>query len=233
MQPRRWHSALVSIQLCGASAIWKLPQPTKTLRNEHPKHHCLGYSQAQFTQDAEHLATGVRKFWKTLSSMGVFTQVASNIKGFAHKFACKTAYASCVNGALLLCLTLPTSIFQWLIHFLWWHFLLSTLHFICLGWLGELDYPLQCSFVIDMMFIYSLTLEIRHQKLIAKFALLSTFSSETQFALEVEEKLRMAFSADGIGSGNPFMGCLRQCLWGRRQRGRLFASSDLSFGSFY
>ncbi len=32
--------------------------------------------------------------------MGVFTQLASNIKGFAHKFACKCAYASCVNGAL-------------------------------------------------------------------------------------------------------------------------------------
>ena len=31
--------------------------------------------------------------------MGVFTQVASNIKGFARKFACKSAYASCVNGA--------------------------------------------------------------------------------------------------------------------------------------
>ncbi len=32
--------------------------------------------------------------------MGVFTQVTSNIKGFAHKFARKFAYASCVNGAL-------------------------------------------------------------------------------------------------------------------------------------
>ncbi len=32
--------------------------------------------------------------------MGVFTQVASNIKAFARKFACKSAYASCVNGAL-------------------------------------------------------------------------------------------------------------------------------------
>ncbi len=31
--------------------------------------------------------------------MGVFTQVARNIQGFAHKFACKSAYASCVNGA--------------------------------------------------------------------------------------------------------------------------------------
>ena len=31
--------------------------------------------------------------------MGVFTQVASNIKEFARKFACKSAYASCVNGA--------------------------------------------------------------------------------------------------------------------------------------
>ena len=51
---------------------------------------------AQFTQDAEHLATGVCKFWNTLWSMGVFTQVASNIK----EFACKCADASCVNRAL-------------------------------------------------------------------------------------------------------------------------------------
>ncbi len=31
--------------------------------------------------------------------MGVFTQVRSNIKGFAPKFACKSASASCVNWA--------------------------------------------------------------------------------------------------------------------------------------
>ncbi len=31
--------------------------------------------------------------------MGVFTQVASNIEGFARKFVCKSAFASCVNGA--------------------------------------------------------------------------------------------------------------------------------------
>ncbi len=31
--------------------------------------------------------------------MGVFTQVARNIKGFARKFTCKSAYASCVNRA--------------------------------------------------------------------------------------------------------------------------------------
>ena len=29
------------------------------------------WSWAQFTQDAEHVATGVRKFWNTLSSMEV------------------------------------------------------------------------------------------------------------------------------------------------------------------
>ena len=34
--------------------------------------------------------------------MGVFTQVASNIKAFARKFAHKSAYACCVNGALAL-----------------------------------------------------------------------------------------------------------------------------------
>ncbi len=55
--------------------------------------------KALFTQDAEHLATGVSKLWDTLWSMRVFTQVASNIKGFARKFACKSAYASCVNRA--------------------------------------------------------------------------------------------------------------------------------------
>ena len=32
--------------------------------------------------------------------MGVFTQLASNIKGFARKFVCKCDCASCVNGAL-------------------------------------------------------------------------------------------------------------------------------------
>ncbi len=32
--------------------------------------------------------------------MGVFTQLASNMKGFACKFACRSAYASCVNWAL-------------------------------------------------------------------------------------------------------------------------------------
>ncbi len=48
-----------------------------------------------FTQDAEHLATDISKLWDTLWSMGVFTQVASNIKGFARK----SAHASCVNGA--------------------------------------------------------------------------------------------------------------------------------------
>ncbi len=31
--------------------------------------------------------------------MGVFTQLANNIKGFASKFVCKSAFASCVNGA--------------------------------------------------------------------------------------------------------------------------------------
>ena len=57
-------------------------------------------SWAQFTQDTEHLATCAHKLWNTLWSMGVFTQLASNIKGFAPKFACKCAYASCVNGLL-------------------------------------------------------------------------------------------------------------------------------------
>ncbi len=32
--------------------------------------------------------------------MGVFTQVAPSIKGFACKFVCKSAYVFCVNGAL-------------------------------------------------------------------------------------------------------------------------------------
>ena len=42
--------------------------------------------------------------------MGVFTQLASNIKGFAHKFACKCAYTSCVNGPL-------ASTWQWVLLF--------------------------------------------------------------------------------------------------------------------
>ncbi len=37
--------------------------------------------------NVEHLATGVGKQWNTLWSMGVFTQLASNTKGFAHKSA--------------------------------------------------------------------------------------------------------------------------------------------------
>ena len=41
-----------------------------------------------------------RKQWDTLLQMRVFTQVIRNIKGFAGKFACKPAYASCVNWAL-------------------------------------------------------------------------------------------------------------------------------------
>ncbi len=39
-----------------------------------------------FTQDAEHLATGVHKKWNTA------------INGSVHKFACQSAFASCVNG---------------------------------------------------------------------------------------------------------------------------------------
>ena len=67
------------------------PTPDCTASWPTPSPDC----RAQFTQDAKHLATGVRKFWNTLWSVGVFTQVASNIKGFA----CKCAYASCVNRA--------------------------------------------------------------------------------------------------------------------------------------
>ncbi len=44
-------------------------------------------AKAQFTQDAEHLATGARKLWNTLWSMGVFIQLASHIKRFACKYA--------------------------------------------------------------------------------------------------------------------------------------------------
>ena len=58
------------------------------------------YPWAQFTQDTEHLATHARKRGNTLWSMGVFTQLPSNIKGFAHKFARKSVYAFCVNGPL-------------------------------------------------------------------------------------------------------------------------------------
>ncbi len=38
----------------------------------------LSFPKVQFTPDAEHLATGVRKYWNTLQSMGVFTQFAEN-----------------------------------------------------------------------------------------------------------------------------------------------------------
>ncbi len=51
---------------------------------------CSLIHQAPFTQDAEHLAI--------MEHTAVFTQVASNIKGFAHKCARKSAYAFCVNG---------------------------------------------------------------------------------------------------------------------------------------
>ncbi len=48
----------------------------------------------------EQLATRACTLWNTFWSMGVFTQLASNIKGFAHKFVCKCLRASCVNGPL-------------------------------------------------------------------------------------------------------------------------------------
>ncbi len=50
------------------------------------------------TQSTLQYAQGI--LWNTLWSVGVFTQLASNIKGFASKFGFRCAYASCVNGPL-------------------------------------------------------------------------------------------------------------------------------------
>ena len=45
------------------------------------------------TQKMEHIVAN----WSVHTALQT---IASNIKGFASKFACKSAYASCVNGAL-------------------------------------------------------------------------------------------------------------------------------------
>ena len=66
-------------------SLWYTPVP-QSLR-----------SRSHRTQST--LRKAPRKQWDTLLQMGVFTQVARNIKGFAGKFACKSAYASCVNWA--------------------------------------------------------------------------------------------------------------------------------------
>ncbi len=63
----------------------------------------------------------MQKMEHIIASWSVHTAlqtIASNIKGFASKFACKSAYASCVNWALgrglvvvteLFCLALPSA----------------------------------------------------------------------------------------------------------------------------
>ncbi len=58
---------------------------------------CLMRWHQSVFSPGKHLATGIHKQWNTLWSMGVFTQLAFNTKGFARKFACKSAQASCVN----------------------------------------------------------------------------------------------------------------------------------------
>ncbi len=80
--------------LFGATVVPTGQAPCKEMQRQMSERQ----TKAQFTQDAEHLATGACKLWNTLWSMGVFTQLANNIKGFVCKFACKCAYESCVNG---------------------------------------------------------------------------------------------------------------------------------------
>ncbi len=57
--------------------------------------------RAPFTQDAEHLTTGmyVEQIMEH-SVVSVRGSIHTNIRGFAHKFADKSACASCVNRAL-------------------------------------------------------------------------------------------------------------------------------------
>ncbi len=76
------------------------------VRNDKCKQEPLNFAICQHT--ATSLTSSSHRTWSTLQhahanygtplqSTGVFTQLASNIKGFAHKFACNSAYASCVN----------------------------------------------------------------------------------------------------------------------------------------
>ncbi len=84
------HISTTSFSVCVRGHANCTNNKQRRLSASRPRFH----GQAQFTPDAEHLATCARTLWNTLQSIGVFTQLASNIKGFAHK----CAHASCVNG---------------------------------------------------------------------------------------------------------------------------------------
>ncbi len=75
------------------------PFPPEGLRPQCPPRIQWIAQQRVCSQDAEHVATHVSgKLWNTLWSMEVFTQVASNIKGLAHKFAQIFARTQCERG---------------------------------------------------------------------------------------------------------------------------------------
>ena len=82
-------SVIRPLQFCFATRIFSLG----------PVYTCVGCVRPRSHRMQSTLRKAPRKQWDTLLQMGVFTQVAHNIKGFAHKFACKSAYAFCVNWA--------------------------------------------------------------------------------------------------------------------------------------
>ncbi len=82
--------------------IWRHHHLARSLRDNQLCRNWTGFvpaDEAPFTQDAQHDAQHNAGKWDLLSSMGVFTLHASNIKGFAFQFACASRSASCVNLA--------------------------------------------------------------------------------------------------------------------------------------
>ncbi len=71
--------------------------------------------QAQFTQDVEHLATQACKLWNILWSMRVFTQLASNIKGFAHKFCMQKGLRVLCERAVSVSVCVRACVCNWLV----------------------------------------------------------------------------------------------------------------------
>ncbi len=91
-----------------ALLLWRSVKSRKLYKNYPPQWvkllHCRHWPavvQVPFTQNAEVLANAACKKWNTLLPKGCSQRIASNIKGFACKFACKPAYASCVNWAFV------------------------------------------------------------------------------------------------------------------------------------
>ncbi len=95
---RERHVAPVARCMCGPPHVFGVCAKSSLYTGWAPGGHCY----AQFTQDAEHLATHARKLWNTLWSMGVFTQLASNIKGFTcNVLTCRVLRERAFGSAIL------------------------------------------------------------------------------------------------------------------------------------